>query len=191
MNPIALLEGLLFIFGNEVVTLEELKNKLSLDEEIIIENIEFLKNKYKEDSNCALEIINVAKGFKLVTKSTLYGEFEALMTQFQSKPLSVSAMETLAIIAYKQPITRIEIEQIRGVACDNMIRKLINLELIQETGKAQTVGLPNLYGTTQYFLDYFNIVSIDELPSIEISETNDQDIDIFETKYMEVNDETE
>lgn len=191
MNKIALLEGLLYIFGNEVVSEQEIKDKLMLDSSTLQEHIQFLKSKYESDDMCAFDILHVANGYKLVTKQSLFSQYEAILTQFQSKPLSSSAMETLAIIAYKQPITRVEIEQIRGVACDNMLRKLLSLDLIEEVGKAQTIGLPNLYGTTDYFLDYFKIVSIKELPAVQIEQPLSDDIDIFDSKYLEVQHETE
>lgn len=191
MNAIALLEGLLFISGNEVLLISEIKEKLQFDDATLEQSINFLKEKYENDETCALAILNVSQGYKLVTKKALFAHFEQLLMKYQSKPLSVSAMETLAIIAYKQPITRLEIEQIRGVACDNMIRKLVNLDLICEVGKAPTVGLPNLYGTTAFFLDYFNIVTIDELPQIELEQPLNDNIDIFDSKYLEENHETE
>ena len=107
------------------------------------------------------------------------------MIEQSENTLSNAALETLAIIAYNQPISRVAIEEIRGVGCDAMIRKLVAKALIKEVGREETPGRPILYGVTDEFMDAFSLASLDELPELkEIKADFDQD-DIFNTKYTE------
>ena len=107
------------------------------------------------------------------------------MVEQSKTTLSQAALETLAIIAYNQPITRAKVEDIRGVGCDGMIRKLIAKALIKEVGREESPGLPILYGVTDEFMDAFSLASLDELPELgDIVET-ESDEDIFATRYQE------
>ena len=95
-------------------------------------------------------------------------------------------METLAIIAYNQPITRIDVDEIRGISSSHMIRKLVSRDLIKEIGRSEGAGRPILYGVTDEFLDYFGLASIDDLPKIEKIDNNDsEETDLFQSKYNE------
>jgi len=127
--------------------------------------------KYK-DENLAIELVKINNGYQFLTKKAYHQVISQLQLQRSKKKLSQAALETLAIIAYKQPVTKLEVEQIRGVNCDYSIQKLLEKELISITGKADTVGKPILYGTSNLFADYMGINSIKELPSLaELSNT--------------------
>ena len=164
----ALLETVLFL-ESEPLTVKVLSNKSQLSEEIVEKCIEKLKEKYAaEDSG--IELVMITGGWCLTPKKEYW---EVLKEEYGSKRegrLSRSAMETLAIIAYSQPITRAEIEQIRGVGVDNMIRLLTERNLIKEVGKKEAPGRPTLFGTTKEFLKLFRLNSIAELPKLDEDE---------------------
>jgi len=131
-----------------------------------------IKQKYSEQS-FAIELVNINNGYQFLTKKDYHPVISLLQLQRSKKKLSQAALETLAIVAYKQPVTKTEVEQIRGVNCDYSIQKLLEKELIAITGKSDGVGKPILYGTSPLFMDYFGINSIDELPHIkELTDTS-------------------
>jgi segregation and condensation protein B len=130
----------------------------------IRERLKFLYEKYENDE-FSFGLIQTGGGFQFLTKPAYQASISILLKQQSKKRLSNSALETLAIIAYKQPVTKTEIEQIRGVNCDYAIQKLLEKELIDLQGKSENVGRPILYGTSQKFMDYFGINSLKELPT--------------------------
>ncbi len=167
MTNIAILEGILFAFGDEGVDFEQLKLALNLEEELLTQLLEEYKELLNED-NRGFELANFGGSYKLVTKSHLH-EIIADMFEFnKTRQLSQAALETLAIIAYKQPITRLEIEEIRGVNSDMMCRRLEALDLIRECGRAETIGKPILYEVTNSFMDVFKLTTLKELPEIKL-----------------------
>ena len=105
----------------------------------------------------------------------------------ETNTLSNAALETLAIIAYNAPITRLEIEELRGVTCSNIIRKLVAKGLIKEDGKSNLPGRPNLYRTTREFLDYFGLATINDLPKFDDITNSGEEIDLFTSIYKENN----
>jgi segregation and condensation protein B len=125
-----------------------------------------IKAKYQADS-FAIELININNGYQFLTKKTYHPVISLLQLQRSKKKLSQAALETLAIIAYKQPVTKTDVEQIRGVNCDYSIQKLLEKELIIINGKSESIGKPILYGTSPLFMDYFGINTIQELPHIK------------------------
>ncbi len=125
-----------------------------------------IKKKYDNESY-PIALVELNGGFQFLTKQEYYGVIHYLQVQRSKKKLSQAALETLAIIAYRQPVTKLEIEQIRGVNCDYSIQKLLEKELINITGKAETVGKPLLYGTSSLFMDYFGINNSSELPQLK------------------------
>jgi segregation and condensation protein B len=141
-----------------------LEQDLSPDE--IEQHINNIQTKYLDD-NFAMELIKVNNGYQFLTKKVYHPVISLLQTQRSKKKLSQAAMETLAIIAYRQPATKTDIEQIRGVNCDYSIQKLLEKELISIIGKSETVGKPILYGTSPLFMDYFGVNDIKELPHIK------------------------
>jgi segregation and condensation protein B len=125
-----------------------------------------IQKKY-EDGNLAVGLVKVNNGYQFLTKKTYFPVISLLQAQRSKKKLSQAALETLAIIAYRQPATKTDIEQIRGVNCDYSIQKLLEKELIAIVGKSETVGKPILYGTSSVFMDYFGINNMQELPHIK------------------------
>lgn len=125
-----------------------------------------LKQEYDQEGR-GIRIIEVNKSFQFVTDADNSSYIERLCTPVKEKKLSQSALEVLAIIAYKQPITKGEIDSIRGIKCDRVIEGLIKKELIQEKGRSTAIGRPILYGTTDGFLKHFGFETIKDLPDIE------------------------
>lgn len=139
---------------------------LRLTEEEIYEHICIIRKKYQQ-TDFAISLFELNGGYQFLTKAEYNTSISHLQLQLSQKKLSQAAMETLSIIAYRQPITKLEIEQIRGVNCDYTIQKLLDKDLISISGKAETVGRPLLYGTSSLFMDYFGINSFSELPQLK------------------------
>jgi segregation and condensation protein B len=133
-------------------------------EEDITGAIERLEEKFRSD-DFSFQLFRTAGGFQFLTKPSYQTSIGIMLKQQSKKRLSTSAMETLSIIAYKQPISKTEIENIRGVNCDYAVQKLLDKSLIEITGKAETIGRPMLYGTTAKFMEYFGINDLAELPT--------------------------
>jgi len=128
--------------------------------------LDHIREKYR-DERLAIELVRVANGYQFLTKKEYHAVVNLLQVQRSKKKLSPAALETLAIIAYKQPVTKLEIEQIRGVNSEYSIQKLLEKDLITIAGKSDTVGRPILYSPSQQFMDYFGINSLSELPQIK------------------------
>jgi len=137
--------------------------------------IQSIRDKYLQP-DFAIELVHINNGYQFLTKPQYHTVIKQLQIQRSKKKLSQAALETLAIIAYQQPVTKLEIEQIRGVNCDYTIQKLLEKELIVISGKAETVGKPIIYSTSSFFMDYFGINSINELPQIKELTTDDSAI---------------
>lgn len=164
----ALIESILFL-ESEPMTEKSLSTISELSEEVVFKCIEILKEKYSQE-NSGVELEMITGGWALVPKKDIW---EVLKERYGNKnegKLSRSAMETLSIIAYSQPITRAEIESIRGVSADNMIRLLIERNLVKEVGKKDIPGKPSQYGTTKEFLKFFRLNTIADLPKLEEEE---------------------
>jgi segregation and condensation protein B len=145
--------------------------EMDVSAEQINEIITLIQKKYN-DENLAIELVKVNNGYQFLTKKVFHPVINLLQAQRSKKKLSQAALETLAIIAYKQPATKTDIEQIRGVNCDYSIQKLLEKELIAIVGKSEAVGKPILYGTSNLFMDYFGINNMEELPHIkELTDT--------------------
>ena len=187
MNKKAILEGILFIVGDEGTTIDEIKKILEINEDEVKELLLELKKDY-EDEGRGLRISYLGNAFKLTTKEEHKDYYEKLVTDSRTTNLSNAALEVLAIIAYNEPITRLEVDNIRGVNSSQIIRRLLARGLIKTCGKTDTIGRPNLYKTTNEFLDYFGLSSKDDLPDIvcEQKEENDNG-DLYESKYTEEN----
>lgn len=167
MTNFAIIEGILFAFGEEGVDKEQLMLALGMDDEAFNNKIQDYKISLM-DSNRGLELVEFGSVYKLITKKELHETISDMLEFNKNRQLSQAALETLAIIAYKQPITRLEIEEIRGVNSDMMCRRLEALDLIQECGRADSVGRPILYEVTNSFMDVFKLTSLKELPEIKI-----------------------
>jgi segregation and condensation protein B len=160
----SVLEALLFLSG-EVLAASTVKDILEIPEAEIKRCMEELISEYRE-RNTGLMIVEIANGYQMVTNPE-YGEWtRKFRTTHLSSRLSLPALETLAIIAYKQPIIRAEIEQIRGVNSDSAIKTLYEKRLIKIMGRKEAPGRPFLYGTTREFLQYFGLKDLTELPTL-------------------------
>ena len=163
------IEALIFC-SPKPVKIEEIKTCLTemfeadVPEKDIQEGIDRLQTKYENDEFSS-NIEKSGGGYQYLTKPAYQASIGILLKQQSKKRLTNSALETLSIIAYKQPVTKPEIEQIRGVNCDYTIQKLLDKELIEIKGKAETIGRPLLYGTPMKFMEYFGINSLEELPT--------------------------
>lgn len=165
VNKLQALEGLLFLSGDKGITTGELIMLLNVSEEEVGSLIDELTNRYAQ-SNSALTIIETAKNYKIVTTKDNYEVYQQYANMEFNDRLSTSALETLAIIAYNQPVTRFMVEETRGVMTTHHFKTLLNKDLIKVVGKSDEVGKPNLYGTTPEFLDFLGINSLDELPPL-------------------------
>ncbi|MFC3198021.1 SMC-Scp complex subunit ScpB [Parapedobacter deserti] len=135
-------------------------------EQDILTALEEIKTRYLDESHI-LELKFINNGYQFLTKPRYYETINQLQAHRAKKKLSQTALETLAIIAYRQPITKLEIEQIRGVNCDYSVQRLLEKELIKIVGKAETLGKPILYGTSDLFMDHFGLTSTADLPKLK------------------------
>ena len=126
--------------------------------------LEEVKTKYDEDS-FSIQLVHSGGGYQFLTKPAYQSSISILLKHQSKKRLSNSALETLSIIAYKQPVSKPQVEQIRGVNCDYAIQKLLDKGLVEIKGKSDSVGKPIIYGTTEFFMDYFGINDLAELPT--------------------------
>ena len=181
----AVLEGLLFVVGEEGLTLEQIEDVLQVNEEEAKSILYELKHDY-EDSNRGIRIDFLGNRFKLTTKYEHREYYQKLLENPETNTLSQAALETLAIIAYNQPITRAEVDELRGLASINMIRKLMAKDLVKISGKSNLPGKPNLYRTTSEFLDYFGLATISDLPDLPMDNANETDEqELFTSIYKE------
>ncbi len=186
----AVLEGLLFVVGEDGLTIEQLVDVLEINEEEAKCLLMELKKDYESD-NRGLRIDFLGNKFKLTTKFEHKNYYQKLIENPETNFLSQAALETLAIIAYNEPITRVQIDEIRGVGTTSIIRKLVAKGFIKESGRSDLPGRPILYETTHEFLDYFCLSSIEDLPKIEdiLKEFSDKDednnTDLYTSKYTE------
>jgi len=175
-----IIEGLLFLSGDEGITKEQLLETLEIDVQHLEAELDQLMNDYLDEKH-GIELVRFGGRYKFVTKEVVYEYAQRLFSSSKMATLSSAALETLAIIAYKQPITRAEIEEIRGVGADMMIRKLLARSLIKECGRSDAPGKPFLYEVTEEFMDSFKLESLKELPELEDYSVNVQD-ELFDNR---------
>ncbi len=179
MNLVGVLEGLLFVVGDEGVTLEDICKVLNVSEEKAKELLTALKKEYEKDER-GIKISYLGNAFKLTTKKEHKEFYQKLVTE-RVDTLSQAQLEVLAIIAYNEPITRIEIDEIRGISSTYVIRKLLSKDLIKVVGKSDLPGKPNLYKTTREFLDCFGLASLNDLPELIVEKENEE-VPLFKPK---------
>ncbi len=165
INWKGILEALLFAAGDEGLSVKQIASVLEITEYQATDIIESLKEEYVSDVR-GIQVIEIAGVYQMTTKKEHSDYLKRLVETSSNQGLSQAALETLAIIAYKQPITRAEIDEIRGVKTERPIHTLVTKVLIKEVGRAEGSGRAYLYGTTKEFLDYFGLNSIDELPPL-------------------------
>jgi len=181
----AILEGLLFVVGDDGLTLSQVQDILEVNNEEAKELVSLLRKEYEKDDR-GITINFLGDTLKLTTKKEHKDYYEKLLENPDTNILSQAALETLAIIAYNEPITRVEIDELRGVSTSHIVRKLAAKGLIKEVGKSDLPGRPILYKTTSDFLDYFGLSSKDELPKLDdISIEENKETDLFMTNKGE------
>lgn len=174
------IEALIFI-ASEPISLKDIRKVLvsafntSMPPEDIEQALAELKEKYQQE-HFAFELVEIAEGFQFMTKSAFHSVVDEYIKENNAKRLSKAALETLAIIAYKQPVVKSEVEHIRGVNCDYTIQKLLEKELIEIQGRDHGPGKPLIYGTSPKFMNYFGLKSIKDLPQLKEFTKRDEEI---------------
>lgn len=170
----AVLEGLLFASGDEGITKSDIAKVMDVSNEAVHHLLEELKFDY-EHVNRGMIIIESNGTFQLTTKPEHSHYYKKMLQSPRSTKMSQATLETLAIIAYEQPITRTEIEEIRGVNSDYAVQTLLTRSLVESVGRKDTIGRPMLFGTSTEFLTYFGIASLKELPPLPF-DINQEDV---------------
>ena len=163
-NLPSIVEAIMFVAGNGVA-IKDIAEKLELEEQEVLDAVEILKQKYNEDSG--IQIITYKNKIQFCTNPELADPISVVLNPIRERALTKTALETVAIIAYQQPITRLEIENIRGVSSDYAIQLLLTHNLIEVVGRKDVVGKPLLFGTTDEFLKRFELESLEQLPKYE------------------------
>lgn len=188
MSDIKRVAGLLFVVGDQGIKREELAHSLKLPLQHVQASLNEIQLRLEYDPDSPLQLENYSGRYVLVTKADLEEDVKAYAQSPYSQTLSRAAIETLAIIAYRQPITRLAIDEIRGVNSQGMIQKLLSQDLIKEVGRVESPGRPFLYGVTDYFMNYFGLESLEDLPEIEDLAVHSQlaSEDLFEMKEWQI-----
>ena len=163
MKTTQIIEALLFASDAPLSAEDLSRGEEDLDPDAVVEAIESLRRDYESEGR-AFQVYEIAGGYQLLTRPEYSPHLERFETVPKSTRLSGAALEVLAIIAYRQPIGRAEVEEIRGVGSSHVLRTLQELDLIDIVGRGEGLGRPLLYGTTQRFLDHFGFASLDDLP---------------------------
>ena len=175
----AVLEGLLFLTGDEGMTARQAEETLGTGSEYTARLFDYLQQYYNADER-GIELARFGETWRFLSKASIHEYARKLFQINKTNKLSNAALETLAIIAYKQPITRVEIEELRGVGADVMLRKLEARGLIKEAGRSDAPGRPILYAETDEFMDAFQLLSLDELPELpQFSQEQEGSDDLF------------
>ncbi|MDQ0222253.1 segregation and condensation protein B [Streptococcus moroccensis] len=182
MSRLAEIEALLFIAGEEGLSLRQMAEVLEIPPTGLSQSLEKLSQKYQDDEESCLALIQSSGKYRLVTKE----EHADLLRRFSRTPINQSMsralLETLSIVAYKQPITRVEIDDIRGVNSSAALSKLVTFELIASIGTKDVIGRPRLYATTEHFLDFLGINSLEELPEVSELDLEAEESQLFEER---------
>ncbi len=175
------IEAILFVAG-EAVRIEDLAKALDVSVRQIENEVTKLKDEYDFHQR-GFTLKRFGHQVQLATRALYASDVVHLLQPVQKQSLTQAAMETLAVVAYKQPVTRAEVEQVRGVKCDYSLQSLMNKELIMEVGRKDTLGRPILYGTTENFLAHFGLTTLEDLPpmpEVPQEEKPVEDIDVPE-----------
>jgi segregation and condensation protein B len=187
VNWKGIVESLLFAAGDEGLSLKQVSQVLEIDEGMAQSILNELHSEYTENEQRGITLVQIAGTYQLATKKEFSPYLKKLVESPHTTALSQAALETLAIVAYKQPITRTEIEEIRGVKTERPLHTLMTKALIKEVGRAEGAGRAYLYGTTKEFLDYFGLKSIEELPPLPEKVDEDpiqEEADLFFDRFQ-------
>lgn len=183
-----IVESLLFAAGDEGLTIKQIATVLEIEEVEAERIVRELMDELSKNENRGITVVQLAGTYQLATKKENSIYLKKLVESPSTSTLSQAALETLAIIAYKQPITRTEIEEIRGVKTERPLQTLVGKVLVKEVGRAEGTGRAILYGTTKEFLDYFGLRSLEELPPLPEKlddEFVQEEADLFFEKFQE------
>jgi segregation and condensation protein B len=165
VREVALVEAILFL-ENDPISAEKIARYAGLSREVVVRAVEQLKEKYSDERH-GIEPVEISEGIQLIPKAELWDYLKERYGKRNENRLSKAALETLSIIAYSQPITRAEVDNIRGVSTTGMIKQLLDRGLIKQVGKKDIPGKPVQYGTTKEFLRLFRLASISDLPKLD------------------------
>ncbi|MCO7176634.1 SMC-Scp complex subunit ScpB [Sporolactobacillus kofuensis] len=181
----SIIEGLLYLTGEDGLTIDQISKVIpecSIQE--LSNQIEQMKMAYNQNESSGIMIVDMPNGFRLTTKPFMADYAEQFAVIPKTAPLSQAALETVAIIAYKQPVSRISIEEIRGVKSERALQTLMVKGLIKEVGRAEGSGRAILYGVTSLFLDYFGLHDLSELPPlVEMMKNQNEQMDAYDLFY--------
>lgn len=180
----AAIEGLIFVSGDEGITKEQLLSILEISKQELENNLNDLIKDYDLNDR-GMTIKEFGGVIKMMTKEEHKAYYQKLTSLDDASFLSQGALETLAIIAYNGPITRIEVDEIRGVNTTYLIRKLLDRDFIKDMGKSNAPGKPTMYSVSSKFLDYFGLKSLEELPKLNLEKIDEKEVDLFKSKYTE------
>lgn len=167
------IESLLFVSG-EPLNLKTLSSNVEVAPKVLEKILDEMMDEYEEESR-GIKLISINGEYQLVTKAQNSEFVQRLLKKNKRQSLSQASLESLAIIAYKQPITRVDIDEIRGVKSESAIQRLIEKELIKEVGRLEVPGRPILFGTTEEFLRQFGLKALNDLPSLDLYSEKEQD----------------
>ncbi len=188
INWNGIVESLLFAAGDEGLTIKQIATVLEIEEVEAERIVRELMDELSKNENRGIAVVQLAGTYQLATKKENSIYLKKLVESPNTSTLSQAALETLAIIAYKQPITRAEIEEIRGVKTERPLQTLVGKVLVKEVGRAEGTGRAILYGTTKEFLDYFGLRSLEELPPLPEKVDDEfvqEEADLFFEKFQE------
>ena len=172
----AVVEALLFS-GQEPLTLKVLTDLTETSRKEVMWVLDELRKEYAQDGR-GVELVEIAEGFIFASRQEYSGHVQKLLSERKAAPLSYAALETLAIIAYQQPVTRGEIEKIRGVSADRTVQTLLERQLIKEVGRLESPGRPIMYGTTVQFMIHFGLKDLNHLPPLNHEELTGEKTDV-------------
>lgn len=180
------IESMLFVSGEPLPAREIIAN-LEIESKIVLEIINEMMEEYKKEDR-GIRLIEINGGYQLVTKEENSDYIQKLLKKNRKHSLSQASIESLAIIAYKQPITRIDIDEIRGVKSESALQRLVERNLIREVGRLEVPGRPILYGTTDEFLRQFGLKTLKELPSLDLYEDKDteESMEVLNQVFKEI-----
>lgn len=183
----AMIESLLFVVGDEGLTVKQLTVITGQDEAQIEEVIRTMQERYEQEALRGVTLKQYGAAYRLVTKAEFSGAIQKLLENPTPQTVTKASLEVLAIIAYKQPVTRIEIDDLRGVKSEGPLQTLISRGFIMEKGRSEGAGRAILYGTTELFLDRFGLASLDHLPPLatDAEQLEDGETDLFMTQFQE------
>lgn len=171
-----IIEGALYIVGNDGISVQQISRMLSIEESDALQLLQELINSYNMNENKGLQILEMAdEKYIMATLKKHAKYYEQLALENQTSSLSQAALETLAIVAYQQPVTKNEVEEIRGVSCDSSFQTLLQRGMIEEAGRKQAVGRARLYRTTTDFLNSFGLKSLSDLPPVPDLTINEEE----------------